>query len=147
MSAKKAVLFICTRNSARSQMAEALLRHHFGDRYEAMSAGTEPGEVHPMALRVLRERGVDTAGLRSKGAAEFLEAELDLVVTLCNTAKASCPFFPGGKRQMHKGFRDPLDLVREGMEPPEAFGRVRDDIERWVIGYFAGEPGGTDAAF
>jgi arsenate reductase len=121
-------------------MAEALLRHHFGDRYEVMSGGTEPSEVKPQTLEALREKGIDTDGLHSKSVSRFIDERLDLVVTVCDRAKGACPYFAGGKRQIHRGFMDPPDLVeKEGMSEEEAFGKIRDEIEAWILDYFGGE--------
>lgn len=150
---KQRVLFICTHNSCRSQMAEALLRHLYGDRYEAHSAGIEPTEVNPHALRALEDRGIPTEGLASKGTDKYTDEDWDLIVTVCGGAKERCPYFPGGKRQVHRGFRDPPVLVEEeGMGPEEAFGMIRDEIEAWVREYFGGElpdvgPGGPPVKF
>ncbi len=111
-------------------MAEALLRYEFGDRYEALSAGIEATEVDPLALKVLDEINVDTSGLRSRSTDEF--KDVDLVVTVCDRAKETCPFFPGAREYIHQGFRDPPDLVNEGTEPMEAFRMIRDEIRVWI---------------
>ncbi|MFW3145990.1 MAG: arsenate reductase ArsC [Thermoplasmatota archaeon] len=128
----KKVLFLCTHNSCRSQMAEALLRHLHGDRYEVHSAGTEATRVNPFAIDVLREMGVDTGELRSKDLSEYRGQTFDEVVTVCDNAKEACPFFPGAKFQTHKGFTDPPDLVSQGVEQMEAFRRIRDEIKEWL---------------
>jgi arsenate reductase len=133
---KKRILFICTRNSCRSQMAEAILRHLYGDRYEVASAGTEPTEIDPGTIAALDEKGVDTSALEASGAWEYIDDEWDLVVTVCDRARGACPYFPGGKRHVHEGFRDPPALVEHGMSTEEAFGTVRDEIWAWVAGYF-----------
>ncbi|QJA06520.1 arsenate reductase ArsC [Thermosulfurimonas marina] len=119
----KRVLFVCTENACRSQMAEALANHFFRDRVRAFSAGVRPKEVHPLAREVLSELGIETSGLRSKHLDEFSGEEFDLVVTLCDSAAAECPYFPGARRRIHLPFPDPS---REGT--PEAFRRVRDLI-------------------
>jgi len=104
---KKRVLFICTHNAARSQMAEGLLRALHGDHYEAFSAGTEPGSVNASAIRAMAEIGIDISHHRSKSLKEFFDQEFDYVVTVCDHAKESCPYFPGGKKILHQSFDDP----------------------------------------
>jgi arsenate reductase len=101
------VLFVCTGNSARSVMAEALLRHHGGDRFEVHSAGTEPKGVNPLTLRVLSEAGIDASFARSKSVAEFLGQSFDYVVTVCDHARQTCPVFPGVHESLHWGYEDP----------------------------------------
>jgi arsenate reductase len=101
------VLFLCTGNSARSVMAEALLRHHGGDRFEVHSAGTEPKGVNPLTLRVLSEAGIDASFARSKSVAEFLGQSFDYVVTVCDQARQTCPVFPGVHESLHWGYEDP----------------------------------------
>jgi arsenate reductase len=101
------VLFVCTGNSARSVMAEALLRHHGGDRFEVHSAGTEPKGVNPLTLRVLSEAGIDASFARSKSVAEFLGQSFDYVVTVCDQARQTCPVFPGVHESLHWGYEDP----------------------------------------
>ena len=101
------VLVVCTGNSARSILAEALLRHLGGDRIEAHSAGTHPGAVNPLSLRVLGEAGISTEGLRSKSVNEYLGQRFDYVITVCDDARDACPVFPGVHESMHWGFPDP----------------------------------------
>jgi arsenate reductase len=108
------VLFVCTGNSARSVMAEALLRHHGGDRFEVHSAGTEPKGVNPLTLRVLGEAGIDASFARSKSVAEFLGQSFDYVVTVCDQARQTCPVFPGVHESLHWGYEDPA--AAEGTE-------------------------------
>ena len=104
---KRKVLFLCTGNSARSQMAEAIVNARLGDAWQAFSAGTEPaGQVHPFALRVLMEMGIEHQG-RTKGATEFRDVALDLVVTVCDDAAESCPLWLGSGRRVHLGLPDP----------------------------------------
>ena len=117
------VLFLCTENACRSQLAEALVNHFFGDRVRSFSAGVRPKWVHPLALQVLSELGIETSGLRSKHVDEFKGQEFDLVVTLCDSAAAECPIFPGAKRRLYLPFPDP---ARSGN--PETFRRVRDEM-------------------
>jgi protein-tyrosine-phosphatase len=104
------VLFLCTHNSARSQMAEALLRHLGGDRVEVFSAGTEATRVHPKALETLQKNGIDITGLYSKTLNDFLGQDFDYVITVCDNARESCPIFPGDPEQIHWSFPDPSSL-------------------------------------
>ena len=129
---KKKVLFICTHNSARSQMAEGILRTLYGDRYEAYSAGTQPTKVNPYAIKVMSEIGIDISNHRSKSAEEFRGKEFDYIVTVCDNAKEACPFFPGGKTYLHKGFKDPSEFKGNENEIVAEFQRVRDEIKRWI---------------
>jgi arsenate reductase len=129
---KKKVLFICTHNSARSHMAEGILRHLYGDRFEVFSAGTRPSIVRPEAAQVMKEIGVDLSAHRSKGVDEFLGREIDSVVTVCDHAKETCPFFPGGKEYIHRGFSDPSALQGTEVEILAGYRRVRDEIKEWV---------------
>lgn len=135
---KKKVLFICTHNSARSQIAEGLLNALGGDRYEALSAGTESSEVRPQAIEVMREIGIDISRHRSTGLEPFLDKELDLVVTLCDHARETCPYFPGGKDVLHEGFEDPSAVRGTDEEKKRAFRRVRDEIRAWIEKIFLG---------
>ena len=107
MPAKKRVLILCTGNSARSQMAEGLLRHDAGDRFEVFSAGTEPSSVRSEAIAVMREIGIDISGHRSKSVDEFAQSDFDYVLTVCDNAKESCPIFPGDTTTIHHDFEDP----------------------------------------
>lgn len=128
---KKRVLFICTHNSARSQMAEAFLNSHYGDRYEAHSAGTEPKTVNPYAIKVMGEIGIDITNHRSKSISEFRDENFDYVVTVCDHAKESCPFFPGEKI-IHKRFEDPSEFKGTEEEILVKTRRVRDEISSWI---------------
>lgn len=108
------VLFLCTHNSARSQMAEGLLRQYAGDQIEVASAGTEPGRVHPLAVRAMREIGLDISRASSKSVEEFLGQQFDYVITLCDQANETCPIFPGDPQRIHWSFPDPSAV--EGSE-------------------------------
>ena len=121
---------------ARSQMAEGLMNAHLGDRYQAHSAGTALTEVHPLAVLALAELGIDVSGQRSKHDREFLGQEFNYVVTSCDQAKKSCPFFPGAREYIHAGFPEPAS--EEGPEEVrlEAFRRVRDAIREWLQATF-----------
>jgi arsenate reductase len=118
------VLFVCTGNSARSVMAEALLRHHGGDRFEVHSAGTEPKGVNPLTLRVLSEAGIDASFARSKSVAEFLGQSFDYVVTVCDQARQSCPVFPGVHESLHWGYEDPAEATGTEEERLAVFRKV-----------------------
>jgi arsenate reductase len=132
------VLFVCTHNSARSIMAEALLRQNGGSRFEAHSAGTEAAEVRPLTLRVLQESGLSTEGLRSKSVDEFAGQAFDYVITVCDSARQTCPTFPGGGQRLHWSYEDPSAATGSEEERLETFRRVRAAIgariDRFVVG-------------
>ncbi|MDG6220018.1 MAG: arsenate reductase ArsC [Candidatus Thermoplasmatota archaeon] len=121
---RKTILFLCTHNSARSQMAEGWMRHLTDGKYDVHSAGTVPSKVNPLAIEAMGEKGVDISGHTSKGAETFLDRGIDLVITVCDSAKENCPFFPGAKEYVHKSFPDPKNI--------EEFREVRDMIEEWI---------------
>lgn len=125
------VLFLCTHNSSRSQMAEGLLRARGGGRFDVSSAGTHPRTVHPLAIQAMREIGIDiseAAGYRAKSLEEFVGQPIDLVVTVCDEAAEECPFFPGARRQVHWGFPDPSAATGSVAERLAVFRSVRDAI-------------------
>ena len=128
---KQSVLFICTHNSARSQMAEGLLNHFRGDSFRGYSAGIEATRVHPYAVRALADIGIDTSGHRSKTVEEFQGETFDTVVTVCDNARESCPFFPG-RRVIHRSFRDPSCTEGSDAEILQDFREVRDEIRAWI---------------
>jgi len=132
---KQTVLFLCTNNSARSQMAEALLRTIYGNYYETFSAGITPTQVNPYAVEVMKELGIDLSTHRSKSIEEFQGMMFDYVITVCNNAKEACPFFPG-KHILHKNFDDPSIFDGSIEEILAMFRRVRDEIKEWIIGTF-----------
>ena len=136
MMVKQNVLFLCTHNSARSQMAEGLLNHLRGDRYQAYSAGTEPGSVHPLAVKVMAEIGIDISTHRSKHVREFVDREMDLVITVCDNAREACPFFPGAKESRHKSFPDPVTAGSNAEEKLAAFRATRDAFHFWIEKHF-----------
>lgn len=131
-SERKTILFVCTHNAARSQMAEAIVNHLYGDRYQAYSAGTEPTEVHPFARRVMAELGMDIGQQRSKSIEEFSSRDFDWVVTLCDHARETCPVFPAGYKRVHMGFKDPAAAEGDEEEMIESFRTVRDEIRDWI---------------
>lgn len=132
MTAKIKVLFICSHNSVRSQIAEGWLRHLYGDRYVAMSAGTHPCGVNPTAVQVMREKGIDISDQRSSHVDDFLDAHPDYIVTLCDRAHEKCPTFSGGGVKIHKSTYDPG--TAEGSEAfvLQEFRRIRDELGEWI---------------
>ncbi|MFZ1128371.1 arsenate reductase ArsC [Methanoregula sp.] len=137
---KKKILFICTHNSARSQMAEGYMNAKYGDRYEVFSGGTEPGQVHPMAIAVMKEVGIDISGHRSKLIDEFFGSGIETVVTVCDSAQKACPFFPGATEEIHQGFPDPAAFTGSDEEIRAGFRRVRDKITSWIDMKFGNNP-------
>ena len=139
------VIFVCTGNSARSQMAEALLRRDGGERFEVVSAGVEPRGVHPMTERVLAAAGIDIRGARSKSVAEYLGQPFDYVVTVCDRARESCPYFPGGAETLHWGFDDPAEADGSEAQRLAVFERVMAEIAGRIRTFvpiaLAGRPG------
>ena len=125
---KKRVLIVCTGNSARSQMAEGLLRHIAGDRFEVESAGTIASFVRPQAVAVMAEIGIDISGHRSKSLDEFLDQPFEYVITVCAGADESCPAFPGKAKRIHWSFDDPAGATGSDDDVLEVFRRVRDEI-------------------
>jgi arsenate reductase len=135
MTDKKRVLILCTGNSARSQMAEGLLRHDAGERYEVFSAGTRPSFVRPEAIAVMRELGIDISGQRSKSVDEFVGQKLDYILTVCDNAKENCPIFPGQSIRIHHTFDDPAEKQGSEEERMTVFRRVRDELRRYLRGF------------
>ena len=129
---KQTILFLCTHNAARSQMAEGLVNAQFGDRYIARSAGSEPTEVHPCAIEVMAELGIDISKQRAKSLSKFDDADFDYVVTMCADAAENCPIFPGGASYLHHAFDDPEAVAESGAEHCASFRCVRDRIEDWI---------------
>ena len=128
METKKRVLILCTGNSARSQMAEGILRSIAGDSFEIVSAGVAPSRVRPAALEAMREIGIDISSHRSKSVDEFLDDPFDYVITVCDNAKESCPIFPGTAERIHWSFDDPAAFEGTDRESLSEFIRVRDQI-------------------
>jgi arsenate reductase len=126
------VLILCTGNSARSQMAEGLLRHDGGGRFTVESAGTHPSRVRPEAIAAMREVGIDISGHRSKHLDEFAGVSFDYVVTVCDNAREACPIFPGATVRMHRSFEDPAAVEGSEQERLAAFRRVRDEIREYL---------------
>jgi arsenate reductase len=134
---KKRVLFICTHNSARSQMAEGLMNALPGDRYEAYTAGTEPSQVNPYAIKSMSEIDIDISTNRLKNIHEFNEIEFDYVITVCDNVKERCPVFPGGGKHTHMGFTDPSHGKGSDDQKLMVFRMVRDEIRDWILKYFS----------
>jgi arsenate reductase len=151
---KTKVLFLCTHNSARSQMAEGLLRHFYGGKYEVFSAGSSPTQVHPLAIEVMYEIGIDISRQTSKSIEEFRSKDIDVVASVCkSSARVVCPFcsspliggrpeiidatLPGAKHYVHFGFDDPSEVDGSDEQKLAAFRRTRDAIKEWILDYFA----------
>jgi arsenate reductase len=135
---KERVLILCTGNSARSQMAEGLLRHEAGERFDVFSAGTRPSKVRQEAIAIMRELGIDISGHRSKSVDEFVGQPFDYVITVCDNAKESCPVFPGKARRIHWSFEDPAAVEGSEGERRGAFRRIRDQIRERIEAFADG---------
>ncbi|HLY14818.1 MAG TPA: arsenate reductase ArsC [Candidatus Limnocylindrales bacterium] len=122
------VLFVCTHNSARSQIAEALLRRYGGDDFEVYSAGTEATRVNPLAIQVLAELGIDWSHARSKVIGEFLDQQFDYVITVCDRARATCPVFPGSSNSLHWGLDDPAEVEGSDADKLAAFRQTQVEV-------------------
>ena len=133
MKEKKRVLILCTGNSARSQMAEGLLREIAGNKFEVESAGVAPSSVRPEAVEAMQEIGIDISGHRSKSVDEFVGRQFDYIITVCDNAKESCPVFSGQAKRIHQSFEDPPpETVGDYQSRLEIFREVRDEISRWL---------------
>jgi arsenate reductase (thioredoxin) len=129
---KQRVLFLCTHNSARSQMAEGLLRHLAGDRFEAFSAGSEATHVRPLAIRAMDELGIDISRQESKPLDRYLQEPFDAVITVCDQANDSCPIFAGGKRRLHWSLPDPSQATGSEEEQLAVYRQVRDELAKRI---------------
>lgn len=136
---KKTVLFLCTHNSSRSQMAEGMLNSLYGEHYQAFSAGTHPSEVNPYAVKVMSEIGIDISQQSSKSLDSFIKQNFAYVITVCDHAKETCPFFAGGENRLHQSFPDPSAFRGSEMDALAVFRQVRDEIKVWLIQQF-GKP-------
>ena len=134
MPQRQRVLFLCTGNSARSQMAERLLRHVAGDPFDVFSAGTRPAGLNLNSVRAMSELGIDISANRSKSVDEFIDQPFDYIIIVCDSAKESCPFFLGVGQRIHHSFEDPAAAPPD--QQLEAFRKVRDQLSNW-IGNFA----------
>jgi arsenate reductase len=136
---KPFVLILCTGNSCRSHLAEGILRHAAGDLFDVQSAGSKPaGYVHPKAIAVMKEIGIDISGHTSKHLNEFLQSKIDTVITVCGNADQACPMFPGQVNRYHWGFDDPAHATGTEEEILAVFRRVRDQIKLVFEAYAAG---------
>ena len=136
MANKRRVLILCTANSARSQMAEGLLRHDRGEEFDVQSAGTRATHVRPEAIAAMRDIGIDISHHRSKTVDEFQNESFDYVLTVCDNANESCPVFPGHTNRIHKGFSDPASVEGSVHDRLEAFCRTRDEIRTYLRDVF-----------
>ena len=132
MSPRQRILFLCTHNSARSQMAEGLLRHLGGERFEACSAGTEATHVRPLAIAAMAELGIDVSRQESKTLDRYLGEPFDAVITVCDQAAEACPVFPGAKRRLHWSFPDPSKATGTQEEQLAVYRQVRDAIQEHI---------------
>ena len=128
MSEQKKVLILCTGNSARSQMAEGLLKHITQNRYDVRSAGTKPSVVRPEAIKALAEIGIDISKNRSKSVDEFVNDEVNFVLTVCDNANENCPYFPAKTKLIHHSFEDPAEVQGDEETRLDAFRKIRDEI-------------------
>lgn len=134
---KKRVLFLCTGNSCRSQMAEGFLRSLAADQFEAHSAGINPVGLNPNAVRVMKEKDIDISGQQSKNVASYLGQHFPFVITVCDNAREQCPIFPGPAQRFHWGFDDPAHATGTQIEKLAVFRRVRDEIEGQIRRFIA----------
>lgn len=136
MAEKKSILFLCTGNSCRSQMAEGFCNHLIGEKFTAGSAGVEKRGLDPLAVTVMQEVGMDISGYQSKTINELTQTGFDFVITVCDNAAEGCPFFPAKTRVIHRGFDDPPTLARKAATDEEKiaiYRRVRDEIKTYVL--------------
>ena len=136
MSERKKILILCTGNSARSQMAEGLLKHITQNEYEIFSAGTKPSSVRPEAIEVLREVGIDISKNRSKSVDEFTNQKIDFVLTVCDSAREICPYFPAQTKLIHHSFADPAEVQGDEKTRIQAFRNARDQIQKYLEDFF-----------
>ena len=143
--AKTSVLFVCTHNSARSQMAEGLLRDRYGDQYDVYSAGTERTHVRPLATAVMEEVNVDLSDHHSKTIDDLGDRTFDVVVTVCDAAREACPYLPAEEENLHRSFEDPSSTQGSKEERRAVFRRVRDALADWIDETFAPEATETES--
>ena len=132
---RKSVIFLCTGNSARSQMAEGLMQHLRGNEFEVFSAGSEPKGIHPLTIEVMKGIGIDISHQRSKHLDEYLNKNFDYIITLCDHAAKTCPLFPGSGERIHQGFPDPVSVKGTEEERLEIFRRVRDELKEFILSF------------
>jgi arsenate reductase len=133
---RKKILFVCTHNSARSQLAEGLVNSLCSYKYQAFSAGSAPTKVNTFAIDALREIGIDITDHYSKSINEFEDQYFDYVITVCNNAKDNCPFFPRANEYVHKSFQDPSSVDGTFQDKLNAFRKSRDEIKQWILEFF-----------
>lgn len=133
---KKSVLFLCVHNSARSQMAEGIFRHYYGEKCDVYSAGSDPRGIHSMSVQVMVEVGIDLSKHRSKNLKEFEGQEMDYVVTVCGNDQNTCPFFADGKKYVHQPFEDPSAFEGTEEDKIEQFRAVRDELKKWLEQFY-----------
>ena len=133
------VLFLCTENACRSQMAEGLVNHYLAGQVKAFSAGVRSSRVNPRAIQVMAELGIDISGHRSKSVENLGQEQFDLVITVCDSAKEQCPFFPGPTRKLHVSFPDPAQATGSETEILQAFRQVRDDMREKLLPLLGGQ--------
>ena len=138
--ARKRVLFLCTGNSCRSQMAEGFLRHLAGDKFEVFSAGVKPTQVNPLAVKVMAEVGIDISKHKSKSAMEFIGQQFDYVITVCDNAKQTCPVFPGHYEKLHWSLEDPAEAEGGEEERMVVFREIRDKIKQKIGDFLDVDP-------
>jgi len=129
---KKKVLFLCTHNACRSQMAEGLLKNLAGGKFEAYSAGVDPTSVHPLARKVMEEIGIDISGQQSKSVDELLDKEFDYVITVCDNARQTCPFFLGNVERLHWNLEDPAEVKGTEEKRLQEFRMVRNQLKDYI---------------
>lgn len=129
----KKILFLCTGNSCRSQMAEGFLHHMAGEKFEVYSAGTNPTKINPLAIKVMAEVGIDISSQYSKSVEEFLNQKFDMVITVCDHAKQTCPIFPNPYQKIHWNIKDPAEFQGSNKEKMDFFRKVRDEIKKKCI--------------
>lgn len=133
---KKRVLFVCTHNAVRSQMAEAFLNNIYGDRYSAFSAGSDPTQIDPSVILVMNEAGIDVGNQQAKGLNIFQGHHFDYVITVCDQARESCPYFAGGSFRLHKSFSDPSKFEGLPEDKIKEYRKTRDEIKNWIENNF-----------
>jgi len=133
---KKKVLFVCTHNSARSQIAEGLLNYLCGEKYQAFSSGSAPTQINPLSIVVLKEIGIDISDHYSKSMLEFEGSKFEYVITVCDNARETCPFFPGAKEYIHKSFNDPSSVEGSYEDKLNAFRKTREEMKDWIVRFF-----------
>jgi arsenate reductase (thioredoxin) len=133
---RQKILFLCTHNSARSQLAEGLVNGLLGRTYQAFSAGTDPSTVNEYAVKAMMEIGIDISHQYAKSSDQFLDKEFGYVITLCDHAMEVCPYFPGGRQVIHKGFDDPTAVEGNPSDKLAAFRKTRSAIQKWLLEKF-----------